>query len=166
MWLVLVFFVLGVPAAVVLGVMRAKSNKCTWNGKELAVGVPGVIFTVLMVICGIIFAISYFYSISAYSKMYAYKQVVPYYELAVARTATVAVVKLPDAEIPPEVRSVLVELGISVENLKQSSNISDRIVELRDLRKEYYDRLNWYKMCTSKWITRQFIAKMPRDLLE
>ena len=66
--------------------------------------------------------------------------------------------------LTPQNVSTLVELGVSVENFKHSTLTAHRIVEIRDYTRWYEETLSQYKVLSSNWLTRQFVAKLPPEL--
>lgn len=125
-----------------------------------------ITFWIIGATCLITWAMAYPWSLSSYGELLAYKDVLPKYQEAVEKT-TEAVVKLGGKEpaLDAKALSTLVELGVSVENLSQSTNIlSKRIMEQRDYIKDYQETLSRYRVWSSRWFTRAFIARLPKEL--
>jgi len=116
-------------------------------------------FSIGLLVAGIVFGLIWMYcygrSLDSYGKLTVSAEVKAAYETAVEDTANKAVVGLP----------MLSRVLASIENYKHSTNTSNRIVEHRDYMKERLELRGKYKLITTRWVTKQFVATPPPGLL-
>jgi len=118
------------------------------------IGLCGFLATVFIIVC----PIAYFCSLDTYGNLIAAQKLVPQYEKAIAETK-LAVVELNNGDST-------IEISEGLANLKHSTLTAERIAEMRNYLKYYYETLERYRLYKSIWFCRRFIADMPAVLLE
>jgi len=128
--------------------------KRTSNDDILTVAVViGIVLAVILPISVATLIVSYRESVQDYGKLLAYRDVRVSYTRAIEMTRDSVIYLHDSGNIA------------SMENLKQSTNISDTIAAWRAKEEWYYETLNRYISLNSNWLTRQYIARMPVKLL-
>jgi len=128
--------------------------KRTSNDDILTVAVViGIVLAVILPISVATLIVSYRESVQDYGKLLAYRDVRVSYTRAIEMTRDSVIYLHDSGNIA------------SMENLKQSTNISDAIATWRAKEEWYYETLNRYISLNSNWLTRQYIARMPVKLL-
>jgi len=128
--------------------------KRTSNDDILTVAVViGIVLAVILPISVATLIVSYRESVQDYGKLLAYRDVRVSYTRAIEMTRDSVIYLHDSGNIA------------SMENLKQSTNISDAIAAWRAKEEWYYETLNRYISLNSNWLTRQYIARMPVKLL-
>ncbi|MCG2690182.1 hypothetical protein L6252_02800 [Candidatus Parcubacteria bacterium] len=149
--------------AIILTVLYYKDVGGQSDGLVLAAFV-GWLFFVIVLVIGIV---GYCGSLGVYGKLLAYQKLELTFQDAIKKTtdAVVAVDGSKQAQqLDPKTIALLVEMGIDVANLKQSTNISERVKEWRDYQKWYSETLHSYQMWSRNWFARWFVARMPKEL--
>ena len=163
MYIVLALLVITPIGWILLGMSRSKKQGGSWNTKEGILNTASIIPCILLVIIGIAWVSNYLIAIDTYGRLLAYKEVIVAYDECVVITSKDAIVRDDIGSMRP---SIIPSIDIQVENLRQSTNTSDRVREMRDYVKEYHTVLNQYKSYKAHWLTSQFLPPIPKELLE
>ncbi len=104
-------------------------------------------------------------SLYIYAKIEAFEDVKQMYQDSITSTAD-AVVRLDKQALGVEQIAALVDIGISVENLKHSSLTASRIKEARDYQRRIMETKYYYRRVASNWFLCMFVAKPPKSLFD
>lgn len=155
--------IIGIPLLVIMiaitVVVNLRKSGCLDEGICVVIGFGYVIAALLLGVG----AGTHIQSLYRFADIEAFSAVSKEYADAIDKTAD-AVVRLDDGEIGVAEIAAMVDVGISVENLKHSSMTAERIREARNYRRYIIETRHYYRMVTQNWFLKMFIAKPPKSL--
>ncbi len=127
-----------------------------------AVLIIGTIVAIALSALGVGYNIN---SLHVYAKIEAFADVKQLYKESITSTAD-AVVELKQTPLDVQQIAALVDIGVSVENLRHSSLTASRIREARDYQRSIVEAKYLYRRLEGNLFLKMFIAKPPKSVFD